>query len=476
MNWEPVIGLEIHVHLKTRTKMFCRCELEYFAPENSRTCPVCLAHPGTLPVSNRRAIEMTILLGHALGCRVVEHAIFHRKHYFYPDLPKGYQISQYDVPLCAGGRLGDVRLHRIHLEEDAAKLTHVGESGRIHGSSASVVDFNRGGTPLAEIVSEPDLRSAEQAREWLTLLRVTLRQLGVSDVNMEEGSLRCDANVSIRPAGTDALGTKTELKNMNSFRFVMQGINAELERQTALLDAGDPVVQETLHFDPATGRLTPLRSKEEAHDYRYFPEPDLVPLAPTEAMIQAAHDAIPELPAQRAERYERDWALPAETARLFAFRPELGDYFEAAATARGAETEAALVASWVKDELLSRLPAEADPAGSNVSPPALATLAGLVRDGAVTRGAGRQVLDRLVEAGGDPAEIVEREGLGALGDGDELAAIVAHVIEANPDVAERVRGGNPKAIGALVGPVMRETKGRADGGEVNRLLREQLGV
>jgi aspartyl-tRNA(Asn)/glutamyl-tRNA(Gln) amidotransferase subunit B len=473
--YEPVIGLEIHVQLKTRTKMFCSCALSFGEPPNTRTCPVCLGLPGALPVVNEQAVRFGLMMGLALGSEIAPRSIFHRKNYFYPDLPKGYQISQYDIPLCSGGRLGDVRLHRIHLEEDAAKLTHVGESGRIHGSSASVVDFNRGGTPLAEIVSEPDLRSAEQAREWLTLLRVTLRQLGVSDVNMEEGSLRCDANVSIRPAGTDALGTKTELKNMNSFRFVMQGINAEIERQTALLEAGEDVVQETLHFDPATGRLTPLRSKEEAHDYRYFPEPDLVPLAPTGAMIQAARDAIPELPAARAERYERDWALPADTARQFAFRPELGDYFEAAATAAD-RTEADVIATWVRDELVPRLEVEADPAASNVSPIALAKLAALVQARTVTRGAGRQVLDRLVEAGGDPEEVVEREGLGAMGDGDELAAIVARVIDANPDVADRVRGGNPKAIGALVGPVMRETKGRADGAEVNRLLREQLGV
>ena len=224
-------------------------------------------------------------MGLAFDCEIAPRSIFHRKNYFYPDNPKAYQISQYDIPLCLGGHVGDVRLHRIHLEEDAAKLIHLGESGRIHGSSASVVDFNRAGTPLCEIVTEPDLHSAEQAREWLTLLRVTLRQLGVSDVNMEEGSLRCDANVSIRPKGTDELGTKTELKNMNSFRFVMQGINAEIERQTALLEAGEPVVQETLHFDPRSGNLTSLRSKEEAHDYRYFPEPDLVPLVPTEEML-----------------------------------------------------------------------------------------------------------------------------------------------------------------------------------------------
>jgi aspartyl-tRNA(Asn)/glutamyl-tRNA(Gln) amidotransferase subunit B len=476
MSYEPVIGLEIHVQLRTRTKMFCSCALSFGEEPNTRTCPVCLGLPGTLPVANAQAVHYGLMMALALGCEVAPRSIFHRKNYFYPDQAKNYQISQYDIPLCRGGRLGEVRIHRIHLEEDAAKLVHIGQSGRIHGSEASIVDYNRGGTPLAEIVTEPDLRSAEEARDWLGLLRETLRQLGVSDVNMDEGSLRCDANVSVRPAGTSELGTKTELKNMNSFRFVMQGINAEVARQVALLEAGEPVVQETLHFDPVSGRLTPLRSKEEAHDYRYFPEPDLVPLVPTEDMLTGARAALPELPAARAERYERDWALPADTARLFAYEPGWGDYFEAAARAGdGDGAEPRSVANWVTD-LRGRLGADADPGASRVEPRALARLAGLVSARQVNATAARDVLDRLVAEGGDPAEIVEREGLGAMGGGDELAGVVAAAIAANTDAAEKVRAGNPKAIGPIVGFVMRETKGRADGGEVGRLVREQLGA
>jgi aspartyl-tRNA(Asn)/glutamyl-tRNA(Gln) amidotransferase subunit B len=461
---EPVIGLEIHVQLDTRSKMFCGCELSFGEEPNTRTCPVCLGLPGTLPTVNAQAIQFGLMMGLALGCEIAPRSIFHRKNYFYPDLAKGFQISQYDIPLCSGGRLGDVRLHRIHLEEDAAKLVHVGESGRIHGSDASIVDYNRGGTPLAEIVTEPDIHSPEQAREWLNLLRVTLRQLGVSDVNMDEGSLRADANVSLRPVGSTGLGTKTELKNMNSFRFLEQGIKAEIARQTALIEAGEPVVQETLHFDPVSGRLSPLRSKEEAHDYRYFPEPDLVPVAPTEAMIEAARAALPELPAAREERYESQFGLPADVARLFAFEPEWGDYFERV------EGEPRTVANWVTE-----LRARADSPDA-VPPESLTKLVALADAHTVTAGNARVVLDKLVADGGDPAEIIEREDLGAMGDSGELAGIVAKVIDDNPDVVERIRGGNPKAMGALVGPIMRETKGKADGGEVNRLIREQLGV
>ncbi|HZL48277.1 MAG TPA: Asp-tRNA(Asn)/Glu-tRNA(Gln) amidotransferase subunit GatB, partial [Solirubrobacteraceae bacterium] len=357
--YEPVIGLEIHVQLKTKTKMFCGCELSFGEPPNTHTCPVCLGLPGSLPVANARAVHFGLMIGMALGSELAPRSIFHRKNYFYPDLPKGYQISQYDEPLCLGGRLGEVRIHRVHLEEDAAKLIHVGSSGRIQGSAESIVDFNRGGTPLAEIVTEPDLHAAEQAGEWLRLLRTTLRQLGVSDVNMEEGSLRCDANISLRPAGTSELGTKTELKNMNSFRFIERGIRAEIARQEATLRAGERVTQETLHFDPkpdAHPPITSLRSKEEAHDYRYFPEPDLVPVAIDQAMLDAAAGAMGELPAARAERLEKTLGVSRESARQLAFRAELGDYFE---LALGAGAEPApppqALATWISSDLVGRL-------------------------------------------------------------------------------------------------------------------------
>jgi aspartyl-tRNA(Asn)/glutamyl-tRNA(Gln) amidotransferase subunit B len=460
--------------------MFCGCELSFGEPPNTRTCEVCLGLPGALPVANAGAIHYGLMIGLALGCDLAPRSIFHRKNYFYPDLPKGYQISQFDEPLCRGGRLGDVRIHRVHLEEDAAKLVHAGASGRIHGSAESVVDFNRGGTPLAEVVTEPDLRSPEACGEWLRLLRATLRQLGVSDVNMEEGSLRCDANVSIRPAGRRELGTKTELKNMNSFRFLEKGIRAEIARQEALLRAGEEVVQETLHFDPRTETLTPLRSKEEAHDYRYFPEPDLVPVTITPEMLDRARAALPELPAARAERFERDLGLTPDSAKLLAWRAELGDDFETALRGDGTHPPTAEppepqpLANWV-NELVARIEVE-DPAESRVTPAALATLVGLVTERKVTQNAAKQVLDTLVAEGGDPEQIVEREGLGAIGGGDTLEPIVQQALDANPDVVEKLREGNMKPIGVIVGFVMRETKGRADGGEVTRIVRAKLGL
>jgi aspartyl-tRNA(Asn)/glutamyl-tRNA(Gln) amidotransferase subunit B len=480
--YEPVMGLEIHVQLQTRTKMFCGCELSFGDPPNVHTCPVCLGLPGALPVANERAIDFALMIGVALGCEIAERSIFHRKNYFYPDSPKGYQISQYDIPICRGGGLGDVRIHRVHIEEDAAKLTHIGTSGRIHGSDRSVVDFNRCGTPLVEIVTEPDLRSAEQAREWLTLLRSTLRALGVSDVNMEEGSLRCDANVSVRPIGSTELGTKTELKNMNSFRYLERGVNAEIKRQTKLLQAGEHVQQETLHFDPASGRLSTLRSKEEAQDYRYFPEPDLVPLVVTEEMINRARTEIPELPAVRAQRFERDLGLNAGLARDLAFHSELGDYYERAlADADGQDSErrraqAVELANWIP-QLVARLGGEAGLSQTRVTPAALAGLAGMVGAKEVSREAAREVLSKLVQAGGNPREIVEREGLGAFGaEDDGLEEVVDRALAADPDAAAKVRAGNMKAIGPLVAFVMRETRGRADGAAVTRMIRERVGL
>ena len=470
--YEPVIGVETHVQLKTRTKMFCGCALSFGDDPNTHTCPVCLGHPGTLPVANAEAVHFALMIAMAFECEIAPRSIFHRKNYFYPDLPKGYQISQYDIPLARNGHLGDVRIHRVHLEEDAAKLVHAGASGRIHGAETSVVDFNRGGTPLVEIVTEPDLRSAAEAAEFGRLLQATLRRMGVSDVNMEEGSLRIDANVSIRPAGEAVLGTKTELKNMNSFRFLERGIAAEIARQEAVLREGGEIEQETLHFDPQTNSLSPLRTKEYAHDYRYFPEPDLVPIAPTEAMLERARAALPELPAARAARLERELELPADTARLLSFRFELGDFFEQAVAA--GDGDARSLANWVTNELPARI-GDADPADTKVEPVALARLVAMVGAKEVSRSAAQEVLDVLVADGGDPAAVVESKGLGRA-DTSELEDIVERAIAENGDAVEKIRAGKVQAVGAIVGAVMRETKGRADGGEVQRMIRERLGI
>jgi aspartyl-tRNA(Asn)/glutamyl-tRNA(Gln) amidotransferase subunit B len=466
-DYEPVIGVEIHVQLATRTKMFCSCELSFGEEPNTRTCPVCLAHPGVLPVTNAEAVHYGLMIGLALDCEIAPRSIFHRKNYFYPDSPKAYQISQYDIPLCSGGRLGEVRIHRVHLEEDAAKLVHAGGSGRIHGAESSVVDFNRCGTPLVEIVTEPDLRSAAEAAEFGRLLQATLRRMGVSDVNMEEGSLRVDANVSIRPAGETAFGTKTELKNMNSFRFLERGIDAEIERQKRVLGEGGTIEQETLHFDPESGSLTSLRSKEEAHDYRYFPEPDLVPMAPTDQMIERARTALPELPAARAERLEQD--LPANVARLLAFRTELGDFYEAALAADPAHPRE--LANWTVNDLIGTL-GDRDPADTSLQPSDFARLVGLVVERKASASAARAALPGLIENGSIEAAIASSTVAGE----DELGEIVDRAIADNPDAVEKIRAGKQQAIGAIVGAVMRETKGRADGGEVQRLIGERLGV
>ena len=474
--YEAVIGLEIHVQLSTRTKMFCGCELSFGDDPNVHTCPVCLALPGVLPVPNQTAFEYALKIGAALGCDLSPRSTFDRKNYFYPDNPKAYQITQAAIPFAVNGRLGEVGIHHAHLEEDAAKTIHTGGAGRIQGSDASLVDFNRGGTPLVEIVTEPDLHSGAQVREWGQLLRATIKQLGVSDVNMEEGSLRCDANVSIRPVGSTELGTKTEMKNMNSFRFIERGIDAEIARQKALVEAGQPVVQETLHFDPTTGELHSLRSKEEAHDYRYLPEPDLVPVVPTEAMLDEARNSLPELPAARAERYE-GLGVSEQAALLLSFEVEWAEFFEGVLAADDS-IEPRVAANWVTGEFSAELRRQDDQAlsESKVSPESLASLIGLVAAKKISHGAGKTVLEAMVAEGSDPVVVVAEKGLEQISDSGGLEKIVIQAIEDNPGPAEQIRGGNEKAIGALVGAVMKATQGRADGGEVNRLLRQHLGL
>lgn len=472
VEYETTIGLEIHVQLATRTKMFCGCETSFGDPPNTHVCPRCLGMPGTLPRPNAQALDYGIRLGLALGCGIAPRLIFHRKNYFYPDLPKGYQISQFDEPLCFDGEMGGVGIERVHLEEDAAKLTHAGTSGRIHGSDASVVDFNRGGTPLAEIVTRPDITSAEQASAWLRLLRTTVRQLGVSDVNMEEGSLRCDANISIRPKGQAELGVKTELKNMNSFRFIERGIRAEVARQTAILRSGGQVVQETLHFDPRTEAITSMRSKEEAHDYRYFPEPDLVPAPVPAELVEQIRGSLPELPLQREQRLE-GLGVEAGAARQLAWRPELGDLFEEALASDGSSPKA--LAALITNELVARI-GDGEVSATKASPAALAQLVALTAEGKVSTSGARTVLDHLHERGGDPAQIIESEGLAAIGGGDELTPIIQAALDANPDVAAKLRTGDMKPIGVIVGFVMKETKGRADGKEVTKITRGLLGL
>ena len=469
--YEAVIGLEVHVQLRTRTKMFCGCEPSFGDEPNVHTCPICLAHPGAMPTVNEQAVLFGLAIALALGCEIVPRSIFHRKNYFYPDIPKGYQISQYDIPLARNGELGDVRVHRAHLEEDTAKMIHVGESGRIHASTESLVDFNRAGTPLVEIVTEPDLHDAAAAREWAQLLRETVRQTGASDVSMEEGSLRCDANVSLRPVGSEELGIKTELKNMNSFRFLERGIAAELERQAEVLDGGGEIEQETLHYDPIDGSITSLRSKEYAHDYRYIPEPDLDPLEPTEEMIAAARELVGELPDRRQARYAQ-LGLSEAAARQLAFDPELAAEFEAVVGDEDALAPAA--ANWILNDVTAAR-RQLDKPAAELPPESHRYLLHAIAAKELSHQSARQVLNELVESGGDPADVVERLGVAGGTDSSELEAIVEQAIAEQAEAAEKVRAGKDGAIGPIVGAVMRATQGRADGGDVTKLIREKLG-
>ena len=464
MSWEPVIGLEIHVHLKTRTKMFCRCEVAYFDPPNTHTCPVCLAFPGALPVPNRKAVEWTILLGHALGCRVPERAIFHRKNYFYPDNPKGYQISQYDEPLCVDGRLtvpgpdGDavVGIERAHLEEDAAKTIHVGGAeGRIHGADRSLVDFNRCGTPLVEIVTKPDIRSAEEAKQFLQLLRQTVVELGISDAEMEKGSLRFDVNVSVRPESSDELRTRTELKNMNSFSFAAKGIDREVRRQVEIWESGGEVDQETLHFDPGNESAPPLRSKEEAQDYRYFPEPDLVPLEPSRELVERMRGELPELPSARIRRLEAEVGFSLAEGLVTSGRDELYSRIPG---------ERAAVANVVMNELaalgLDPAAVDADELGKVIE-----------RRGEIPRTAFTEALAASASPGFSADRYLAEAAIADVG---ELDPVIDRILSENEQQVEAYRGGKEGLLGFFVGQVMKETGGAADPRVVSERLREKL--
>ena len=477
MRYEAVIGLEIHAQLLTDTKIFCGCSTRFGAPPNTNICPVCLGLPGALPVLNRRAVDFAIRAALALGCRINPRSVFARKNYFYPDLPKGYQISQYDQPLASAGRVtvgdGDasvtVGITRVHLEEDAGKSLH---EGFADSDEQTYLDFNRAGVPLIEIVTEPDLRSAADAAAFFEHLRTTLVWIGVNDGNMEEGSLRCDANVSVRPVGSTTLGTKTEVKNLNSFRYLRQALEYEIDRQIDLVERGLAVEQETRLWDQGAGRTVSMRSKEEAHDYRYFPEPDLPPLVVSDAVVSAARDAMPELPAARRARFVAQYNLPAYDATELTRSKSTADYFEAVVAA-GAPPKAA--ANWVMGELARLLNAaglEIDAAP--VTPAALARLIALIDAGTINATTGKTVLERMWTTGRDPDAIVEAEGLAQISDERAIAAAVEQVVAANPGPVAQYRAGQTKLLGFLVGQVMKATGGKASPRVVNELLRRTL--
>ena len=475
--YEVVIGLEVHAQLLTRTKIFCGCSTQFGDPPNANTCPVCLGLPGTLPVLNRRAVELGMQAALALNCTVHEHSRFARKNYFYPDLPKGYQISQYELPLATGGHIEieiagvkkRIGITRLHLEEDAAKNLHEGFKD---SANKGYVDYNRCGSPLSEIVSEPDMRTPEEAYAYLTTLRQILLYTGVSDCNMEEGSLRCDANVSVRLRGAKEFGTKVEVKNLNSFRFLQKALQYEIERHIGVIENGGKISQETRLWNQAEGYTVSMRSKEKAHDYRYFPEPDLLPVHVSAAWRDAVKSALPELPEAKRDRFVASYAISPYDAGVLTSSQELADYFEAV-TKAGAPGKAA--ANWMQTELLRRLnDSGKEITASPVSPKALAELISLVEGGKITGAVAKKVFAKMFETGRGAAEIVEAEGLGAQVSSDSLEQIAREVIEKNPDNVAKYKSGNEGVFKFFVGQVIKATRGQANPQAVNEVLKKLL--
>jgi aspartyl-tRNA(Asn)/glutamyl-tRNA(Gln) amidotransferase subunit B len=480
--YETTIGLEIHVEMATNSKMFCSCPVAFGGDPNTRTCPVCLGLPGSLPVPNEKAVEYTIKIGLALGCKVAQRSLFHRKNYFYPDMPKNYQISQYDIPLCLQGAVdisGDfgntrVGITRVHLEEDTGKSVHIGGSGRIGDSEYSLEDFNRAGTPLVEIVTEPDMHSAEEARVFVAELRAVLENLGVSDVRMEEGSLRVDANVSVRRAGETEHGAKVEVKNMNSIRSVGRALEYEEERQRAALDAGETLVQETRHFDEKAGTTSSGRLKEYSSDYRYFPEPDLVPFEPGDEWIETIRSTLPETPGDRRERFATDYGLGEYDIGVLTTSKATAEWFEAAAEAYTGEAKK--VVNWITADLFGLLnEAGQELHETKIRPQQLARLVTLIDSGAISGKQAKAVLEEMFASGADPEKVAEDKGLSQVSDENLLSGAVEEVIAENPEAAEKVRAGQLNTIGFLVGQVMKKTRGQANPQMVNDLLRSKLG-
>lgn len=474
--YETVIGLEVHVQLKTETKLFCSCALSFGAEPNTNTCPVCLGLPGVLPVLNKKALQFAIQIGLALNCDIAEQSKFDRKQYFYPDLPKGYQISQYDLPVCSDGELilssgKRIRVLRAHLEEDAGKLVHSGAAG-LAGSDYSLVDLNRAGTPLVEIVSMPDLSSAEEAKEYMTQIRNIVRYLGVCDGNLEEGSMRCDANVSIRLWGAEELGTKAEIKNMNSMRSLQRAIEVEVARQVALVDAGEKVVQETRLWNEGSGTTISMRSKEEAHDYRYFPDPDLRLIQIGRGWVDELAKQQPDLPEVRLRKFIANFALSEYDAGILVEFKELGDFFE---TATSLTPNHKALTNWLMGDITAYLNTEKKALNeTHLTPEALAELIALVDKNTISNAIAKKLLPELLEKGGMPGKLVAERGLTQITDEGSLRGTIQQILDANPKDVEAYRAGKEKVLGFFVGQVMKQTKGQANPELVNSLLKDML--